>query len=184
MRWLGVLVLSGALLTTTAEAVSRIVGNINLSPIPATESLPCLTFQGAASPAATHSPVPVSPEMAEMQQQLAEMQADLNDLELGSAEYTQMKQMLDMAKQALGAAPRTTAVAAPGKAAVSRELSVKQAIGNLYVSLAYRVSPKAWQAFQGATALANPSKARVTATAAVLKGKPLAAVAAYLRCPR
>ena len=179
MKWPGVLTLSAALLTGTVGAASRLTGTIDLSPIPAADSLPCLTFQGVSSSGAAPAPAPAPPEMADMQQQLAEMEADLQDLAPGSAEYTQMKQVLDMARQALGTAVARPA-ASPVLAATYRQLSSKQAIGNLYVSLAYQVSPQAWRAFQEASALADPNKARVTATVAVLKGKPLAAVAAYL----
>ena len=168
------------LVISTAGAAPVITGNIDLSTIPDPAGLPCLTFQGASPAGKATAPPPVSPEQAEMQAQLAEMQADLADLAPGSAEYQQMKGLLDMAKQALGAsAPRAAAPA--GKAIAFRKLSAKQAVGNLYTSLAYEVSPVAWQKFLNAGALADPNKARATATVAVIRGKPLAAVAAYLK---
>lgn len=173
------LMLAGLLGSGAAAPV--ISGTVNLSPVPAEADLPCLTFTGAgpaALPAAR--PAPVSADLAEAQQELAGLEAELKTLTPGSAEYTQMKGALDMARSALGtAAPSPTAAA--GKSQVYRQLTAKQAVGNLYVSLAYRVSPKGWQNFLNAGGLADPGKARAAAAAAVVRGRPLAAVAAYLR---
>lgn len=160
-----------------AGAAPVITGNIDLSPIPDPAGLPCLTFRGAGAPAMAP---PVSPELAGAQAQLAEMQGDLETMTPSSAEYQQLKGMLDMARRAFGtAAPRPAPPT--GKPTPYRTLSAKQAIGNLYTSLAYEVSPAAWQAFLNAGALADPNKARAAATVAVVRGKPLAALAAYLK---
>lgn len=183
--WAGrILALSAFLVAGTVGAATTITGNMDLMPVPAAQNLPCLTFgglPGGAAPSSNAPSAPGSPEMAEMQKQLAEMQAELQKMTPGSAEYNQMKQALDMAKSAMGAVGTPRPGAPTGKATAYKELNVKQALANLYKSLAYEVSPKAWQSFQQASALNDPNKARAAATVAVVRGKPLAAVAAYLK---
>lgn len=148
--------------------------------VPDAQNLPCLTFGGSAGGAAPVA-APASPDMTEAQNGLAELEAELQKMTPGSAEYNQMKQMLDMAKSAMGAATTPRPASSAGKTVAYKQLSVKQALANLYNSLAYEVSPKAWQSFQQASAMSDPNKARAAATAAVVRGKPLGAVAAYLK---
>ncbi|THF87149.1 tetratricopeptide repeat protein [Deinococcus sp. KSM4-11] len=178
--------LVGCLLLSTAASISVVHGNTDLNSIAAASSLPCLTFQGTGGSLPTGAaPVPAAAatgDLAEAQTQLATLEQELQQMKPGSDEYVQLQGMLQQLKQALGAASaQLPPPIQAGKPTEAKALSVNQALGNLYTSLAYRVSPQAWKEFLTADALQDPAKAKVEALTAVARGRPLAAVATYLK---